>query len=196
MKSAILLLILVVACCLFCGCTSTQEAAPSTANSTANTTDRGIADITSPYEPGSSTLEDAMAELEFYDSQGLIDASNLSIRQVSGFKVGPDGSAGTWVLGVQREDAAELLVYANDEWRSNAWEADLPEEEIDLDRVLSPEALFEQQRDVIGEAMRLRNTTEGNLQLEGDKYMVTVTSGTGIAVISFNAVTGELISIL
>ncbi len=192
MKSAILLPVLVIACCLFCGCMETQEAAPATSTAT----DRGIADITSPYMPGSSTLADAMRELEYYDSRGLIDASNLSIRQVSGFKVGADGSAGTWVLGVQREEGAELLVYTNDEWRSNVWEADLPEGEIDLDRVLSPEALYEQQRDVIGEAMHLRNTTESSLHLEGEIYTVTVASKTDFAVISFNAVTGELISTL
>jgi hypothetical protein len=189
MRFILVLILLITVCCFSCACTSAPPAPQNVSSS-----DKGISDITQPSRVFTSTLDEAMVDLEWYHSQGTINTTGLSIRQVNGFGVGSDGAATTWFLGVQQEETAELLVYTNNEWKRMAWGAPLPEEEIILQNVTPPEALYEQQSALIGEKMRLYGTEESNLELKEGVYTITVASNTAMSMLTFDAGTGELIS--
>jgi hypothetical protein len=142
----------------------------------------------------SVNLSTALADLENFDTQQLINVSELKIHQLNGIGMNDKGEAQIWVLGADNDPSSTLLIYTGEEWRTVDWQGTLPREEIDITGVISPDALYAAQSKVIGQALARHKTGVSNLELLDSVYTVTISSSGSITVLSFNAATGELLS--
>jgi hypothetical protein len=152
-------------------------------------------DITSRNPPKVS-LESAMASLPVAEQEGDIDMGGMALHQVWGFGVDSSGLAKTWVLGMQGEGKNSLLTYSEGEWRGLDMDVSLPQEEVKMNELVSPQALFRNGKNadrIVREMNRLK-TNECDLSLGGGTYLIIVHSATESSPISFNAKTGEMTS--
>ena len=114
----------------------------------------------------------------------------------SGIGVDSSGLAGTWVLGMAGGGNTTLLSYSEGEWKSlDIPDPNLPDGEVKIDQLLSPQALFKQDYLPITREMTRLNVVEmRELTLDQNTYQVTIQSASDSSTLSFNAMTGELIS--
>jgi len=158
------------------------------------TTGGGISDITTGMAPRTTTLSDALRDLASNDALQMFNVSEMKIHQLNGIGVNDKGEAQMWVLGAYNGISTTLLIHTEGEWRMVEWQGTLPSQEINLSAVVDPDVLYSSQSQVIGQAMTRHRTDVSNLELVGTTYTITFTSSGSITVLTFNAITGELLS--
>lgn len=151
----------------------------------------GLIDVT-VYEKERTTLDEAMAALRKAEQDELLDLTGMEITQVMGVRVDQEGKARTWTLGFRGLNSTKILEFERGSWTRLDLELPLPEQEIPLDRVLSPERLYLTQKDRIKEALDRHGDTESDLLLAGGVYTLTVPSPSGTTVLTFDARTGDV----
>ncbi|MBN1432575.1 MAG: hypothetical protein JW931_07350 [Methanomicrobiaceae archaeon] len=146
-----------------------------------------------PNEDG-KTLDQAMEELEIQNSEGLLEAENMTIYQVMGTRVGIEGNADSWILGARQE--GESILYSYDYysgWNKMSWPGPLTEEEVNLETIISPEDLYRKNSAIISEKYRNSGVSYSDLFLKDGVYTVAIRDGSNITELKFKADTGELI---
>ena len=173
--------------CLLCGCMGNSSVAPTPAEG-------GIKDSTIYSFENEATFEKAINQLERQVARGEIEGENTSVRQVNGVDLNISAYARSWIIGRETGKGSSLLIYNPREgWREEPWMVPLPEEEINLDEIVSPTELYAQNERVIGDAMAAANVSKSDLELSGMNYTVIIRSSTNISTLSFYADTGEMV---
>ncbi|MGA2934763.1 MAG: hypothetical protein ABSD81_06380 [Methanomicrobiales archaeon] len=151
-----------------------------------------IQDITSRNAPKVS-LEDAIGSLPAAEQEGSIDTNGMTINEVWGYGVDSAGLARTWVLGMQGAGKTTLLAYSEGEWTVLDLPTTLPQEEVKIKELVSPQDLFRQNLNTIVKEMNRLRVGESDLTLDQDTYQIAIHSALERSTLSFNAKTGELI---
>jgi hypothetical protein len=155
------------------------------------TSENPIQDITSRNAPKVS-LEDALNALPAAEQEGSISVRGLSITKVWGYGVDSAGLARTWVLGTQGGGRTALFTYTDGEWRDLDLPTSLPQGEVKMDNLISPQDLFRKNlKTIVREMDRLR-VGECDLTLDEDTYQIIIHSASESLTLSFSAKTGEL----
>jgi hypothetical protein len=182
------LILIIIALCFICGCTS-APAAESTLQG------EGITDITLPAEADRVSLDYALQDLAVADLEGFLETENMTIRQINGDGIDLSGDASTWILGVTtRDNTTALLVYRNFAWKELSWPGQFTGPAIDTDAIVSPNDLFAMQGDTMQDMLEISSRTELSLELIDGVYRVYAKNGSQMSDLSFNADSGELVA--
>jgi hypothetical protein len=174
---------------LCCACTSQSSPDQTSQN------DTGFTQITQSADSSRISFEEARQNLRGYGSGLLNEPGNLTaVYYILARDVDESGNAMSWIFGVQQGTGSELLVFDQSGWTPIPWDATLQSEMIDIDRIASPDMVFRQNNAAI-----LGNTTSTTserryLELQRGIYTLTITSGSTIRILTFNATTGVLIT--
>jgi hypothetical protein len=102
------------------------------------------------------------------------------------------GNATGWIFGIYTGNKAEFLVYDRTGWTTIA-NATLPSEAIVLDTIVSPDFLFEKNKEMISGNSSPAIPERRDIELQRGIYTLTITSGSTSRTLTFNATTGALI---
>jgi len=177
-------LALLAALCIFCTVCGCLGASPSPSGG-------GITPIDLPEPPGTSTLSDALAELDLLQAEGGLDVTGTTVHQVLGTGVGPDGRAATWALGLRDGEEVRWVTFGAAGWKEISLRAPLPAEEVNLTAVLTPEELLADE--TLSAAMTELGADTVDLALAEGVYTVTVRSDAEMETLAFRADTGEVV---
>lgn len=180
------LALLAAACilCTACGCLDTSSPPQSSG---------GITPIDLP-EPEGYTLTEALAELDILSVEGGLNITGTSMHQVLGNRVTLDGRAAAWAIGLKDGKEVRWLTSGITGWRETSLPAPLPDDEVNMTGILSPEDLLAAQGDVIRPAMeRLDASTVDIVLAEGGVYTINIRSDARMESLAFRADTGEVI---
>jgi hypothetical protein len=197
-RYAALLLVFLVLFSLHAGCISFGPPPPKgdqgslISTRTGQTGEGPIQDITSRTAPRVS-LDDAMVSLPAAEQEGGFDITGMTITKIWGYGVDSAGLARTWVLGLQGGGKTTLLTYSEGEYKVLDLPTTLPQEEVKIKELISPEDLFRRNLNTIVREMNRLRVGEGDLTLDQNTYQVTIHSASESSTLSFNAKTGELI---
>lgn len=181
------LILIIIALCFICGCTT----APAVESTPAGV---GITDITLAAVSDRVSLDYALQDLAVADSEGILDTADMTIHQINGDGMDLSGNASTWILGVTRHDnTTALIVYRGYSWRALSWPGNFTAPPIDTDAMFTPNDLFAAQGDTIRETLAISSGTAISLELSGGVYRINAQRGNRLGVISFDADTGEVI---
>ncbi|MDN7011965.1 hypothetical protein FGW20_02670 [Methanoculleus sp. FWC-SCC3] len=169
--------------CTACGCLGASSPPPSGG---------GITSIDLP-EPEGYTLTEALAELDILSAEGGLNTTGTSMHQVLGNRVTLDGQAAAWAIGLKDGEEVRWLTSGITGWRETSLRAPLPDDEVNMTAILSPEDLFTAQEDAIRPVMKRLNASTVDIGLAEGVYTVTVRSNAGVEVLAFQADTGGAI---
>ncbi len=204
MRNAAILLILLITFSLFTGCVSLGP--PPSGNQGSQVTPKGtstpkggspvegsIQDITSRNAPRVS-LADVIGALPTAGQEAGIDTTGMVITKVWGYGVDSAGLAKTWVLGLHGGSTATLIAATEGEYKTLDLPTSLPQDEMKLGELVSPQDLFNRNLNTIVGEMNLLRVGECDLTLDAGTYQIIIHSATDSSTLTFNAKTGELIA--
>jgi hypothetical protein len=188
-KSGFWALFAVILCCCTCACmTATPPAGGQT-----NESGSRIINKTPQDRPAKVNFETAWQELPNYESSGMVNLTGLTLHQIHGMNVAIDGSADTWIVGVQGRTSS-LLVYDRENWSQVAWGESFTQEIITFDHILLPTQIYESNQKTIKDLMNANGVDVSDMDLSDGIYSISIRTSTGLSIIRFNASTGELLS--
>jgi hypothetical protein len=197
-KSAALLLFLFLILLLQAGCISISRAPEKGSggglSGVPTATPRGgepIQDITSRNVPKVS-LADVMAALPSAAADGGIDLRGLVTTRIWGYGVDSSGLARTWVFGMQGEGRTLLLSFSEGQFRELDIPTTLPQEEVKIREIVTPEDLFRRNLNKIVQEMNRLRVGESDITLDANSYQIIIHSPSESSTLSFSARTGEL----
>ncbi|MDD1694273.1 MAG: hypothetical protein LUQ71_06070 [Methanoregula sp.] len=120
-------------------------------------------------------------------------SNTTRILFVQGGNLDESGNAERWILGVDTGDIYELRVYDRSGWTIIPWDGIISAEEIDLERVISPEALFNKNTIQILGSSPSAISAQRDIELKAGTYKITIVSGNTSRVLMYNATTGVTI---
>jgi len=186
MKFAGRVLALFAAVCIFCTASGCLDA------STTPSEGGGITAVDLP-EPEGLTLAEALAELDLLGVEGGLNVTGASLHQVIGNRVDLEGRASSWTLGLLDAEGVRWLTLGAAGWQEVSLPAPIPEEELNMTELLSPEEIFAMHEDGIRAAMDRLNTSTVDIVLAEGVYTVTTRSDAGMETLAFRADTGEVV---
>jgi hypothetical protein len=155
----------------------------------------GLKLITVQTESPYISFDVAQQNLQEYQPDPTNESTSIkTIYTIYGMNIDGSGNATSWVFGVRHSGGTELLAYDRSGWIRIPWNAPLLSEEIDIDRIVSPNSLFSQNNAVILSNPFPTNPERQDLDLTRGIYTLTITSGSKERIHTFNATTGKLIS--
>lgn len=144
--------------------------------------------------PPKVSLSLALSALPAAGQEGGIDIKGLTLTKVWGYGVDSSGLARTWVLGMQGRGKTALLTYSEGQFKELDLPTALPQGEVRIGDLLSPEDLFRKNLNTLVRGMNSKRVGECDLALDGNSYQVTIHSPSESSTLSFNAKTGELMA--
>jgi len=194
-KSASLLLFILLALLLQAGCTRSSSGGAEGGLSPALTSTPAGASSIEPDTPWAAPKISLSDTLKALPAAEGIDVRGLTMTEVWGYNVDSSGLAGTWVLGMEGGGKNTLLQYAEGQFTELDLPTTLPQGEVKLGTVLTPEALFRKNMKTIVSAMNdLRVEEVQQIVLDETTYQVIIHSGTESKTLTFDAKTGELMA--
>jgi hypothetical protein len=189
---------LLFAICLFSACVSplgpvNQTPQMPTPNASPKI-DVGITSINITPDLSPISFDEAKGKLKSSESLSLNQfQKETRILFIQGGNLDESGNAERWVFGINKGDTNELRVYDHSGWTIIAWNNSISADEIDLDHVVSPAAIFDQNKDQILESSPSTITAQRDIELRNGTYTLTITSGSTSEILMFNATTGAAI---
>ena len=166
---------------------------PLTANQMSQQND-GLQVITVTAESPSVSFDVALQNLMEYRPDPANESTAIeTIYTIYGMNLDGSGNATSWIFGVHHSGGTERLAFDKSGWVKIPWNAPLNSEEIDIDRIVSPDSLFRQNSAVILSDPSPTNPEKRDLDLTRGIYTLTITSGSKERILMFNATTGKLI---
>lgn len=183
---AILVLFVII---LFSACVTQPTANQSSGQNS------GITQITLKADSSRISFEEAQQNLREYGS-GLSNQSVdvKTVYYILSRDVDGSGNATSWIFGVSHQRGTEFLVYDSTGWAMIPWNATPNSEPIDMDIIISPDRLFNENKAVISENTSLTIPERMDLELQRGEYTLTITSSDLSRSLKFNATTGVLIA--
>ncbi|MGA2120756.1 MAG: hypothetical protein ABSG49_01785 [Methanoregula sp.] len=189
---------LLFAICLFSGCISPLGPANQTPQipspNASPKTDVGVIPI--EMVPSAKFISFDEAKDSLKDSDSLSSNQFQKERRIlfiQGGNLDESGNAERWVFGVTKGDIKELRVYDRTGWTIIPWNNAISAEEIDLNGVVSPTTIFDQNKKQILESSPSTIPAQRDIELKNGTYTFTITSGSMSEILMFNATTGAAI---
>ena len=172
--------------------------------------DAGLTQTTTvPVDSLRISFEEAKAKLADYRINALNESGNVipvkyirrdldlsgnatTVNYMRSRDLDLSGDATGWIFGVYTGNKAEFLVYDRTGWTTIA-NATLPSEAIVLDTIVSPDFLFEKNKEMISGNSSPAIPERRDIELQRGIYTLTITSGSTSRTLTFNATTGALI---
>jgi len=155
------------------------------------TKEGGLTQVTIPVETSRISFEEAKQKLEEYQIKETTDGK--TVYYIIAKDVDESGNATSWVFGINQGAGARLLVLDRTGWTVFPWSTRVPEI-IALDRVVSPNTLFTQNKAAILTSVSQTGTDRRDLELQQGTYTLTIYSGSTNRILTFNATTGALMT--
>ncbi len=189
-KSGFWALFVVILCCCACAC---MTAAPPSDGQNGGS-GPSIIDKTPRDEPAKVAFEDAWQELVDYQYYEGMDLADVTLHQIHGIGVAINGTADSWIVGVQNDFSSSLLVYDRESWSQIAWGENFTQKKILFENITLPTQIYRDNQDPIEDLMNTTGTDVSDMDLSDGVYTISVSSSTGLSMIRINASTGELLS--
>ena len=172
--------------------------------------DAGLTQTTTvPVDSLRISFEEAKAKLADYRINALNESGNVipvkyirrdldlsgnatTVNYMRSRDLDLSGNATGWIFGIYTGNKAEFLVYDRTGWTTIA-NATLPSEAIVLDTIVSPDFLFEKNKEMISGNSSPAIPERRDIELQRGIYTLTITSGSTSRTLTFNATTGALI---
>jgi hypothetical protein len=172
--------------------------------------DAGLTQTTTvPVDSLRISFEEAKAKLADYRINALNESGNVipvkyirrdldlsgiatTVNYMRSRDLDLSGNATGWIFGVYTGNKSEFLVYDRTGWTTIA-NATLPSEAIVLDTIVSPDFLFEKNKEMISGNSSPAIPERRDIELQRGIYTLTITSGSTSRTLTFNATTGALI---
>jgi hypothetical protein len=172
--------------------------------------DAGLTQTTTvPVDSLRISFEEAKAKLADYRINALNESGNVipvkyirrdldlsgnatTVNYMRSRDLDLSGNATGWIFGVYTGNKSEFLVYDRTGWTTIA-NATLPSEAIVLDTIISPDFLFEKNKEMISGNSSPAIPERRDIELQRGIYTLTITSGSTSRTLTFNATTGALI---
>ncbi|MFA5268440.1 MAG: hypothetical protein WC379_10760 [Methanoregula sp.] len=154
----------------------------------------GLISLDSPDEtPVYSSFEEMKSQ--FGEMPGLArdNSSHSHVYFMQGQNLDENGWAEKWLFEVKTTDGTGLGVYDRHGWTIMPWNVPHTMEDINIDTVISPSALFRQSSTLILQNSSVSSAPSREIELRGNVYTLTITSEKASAVMKFDATTGALI---
>jgi len=156
----------------------------------------GLSQVTVPSESTRIGFDTAQQKFKEYRAVSFNESSinKEKLYYILAKDVDDQGKASSWIFGVNHEAGSRLFIYDSTGWTNiNLNNSDLPSEEIVIDRIVTPSNVFaENKAAIIGNAppstLELRE-----LELKGGIYTLTITSGSTVRTLKFNAISGAMV---
>jgi hypothetical protein len=189
---------LLITLCLFGGCifspapdNQTPQTIPLNASPVI---DVGVIPIEMPPDLELISFDEAAGN--FKDSESLsLNAFQIKPRIlfIQGRNLDESGKAGQWIFGIDKGDINELRIYDRSGWTIIAWNNTISADEIELDRIITPDILFDQNKIQILKNSPSVIPAQWDIELKNGTYTVMMTSGSTSEILKFNAITGAAI---
>jgi len=179
--------LLVLACCLFAGCASSPSGSQQAA---AGTGTGGFHDVTTPASVRNYSFEEVLSGV--FDNFPSRDQTH--IQMISGDGLDTTGNANSWLIFSHDQDRAIYVLYDNTGEKVSDWPSTLPGQEIPINQIMSPKALFEKNRDLVFSTPDAGSKESRRLMLSGTNYTLTITGKDTTKTLMFDAKTGVLTS--
>ena len=155
----------------------------------------GLTQVTVTGGNARISFEEAFQNLKAY----RMDSSSESFESKKIFyilakDVDNSGNAMSWIFGVNLDTGSRLLIYDRNGWTDMSLSnSALPSEDIIVDHIMIPYNLFSENKAAIQGNSLSSIPDVKELELKKGNYTLTITSGSTVRVIKFNATTGALI---
>jgi hypothetical protein len=154
----------------------------------------GLTEVIKPVEPQRFNFGTVKAELIAYRLNFINDSITAkTVYYMRSRDMDETGNSNGWIFGVYSGGEAEFLVYDQTGW-TTIRNATLPSDKIALDTIVSPDFLFEQNKELISGNPSPTIPERRDLELQRGVYKLTITSGSNSRILKFNATTGALIT--
>ena len=193
MHKSIPIIFAIFALFVFSLCSACVTQPPENQTSQQNT---GLAQVTVPSESTRISFDTAQQKFKEYRAVSF-NESSINKEKLYYFlakDVDDQGKATSWIFGVNHGAGSRLLIFDTTGWTNiNLNNSDLPSEEIVIDRIVTPSNVFaENKAAIIGNAPP--STPElRELELKGGIYTLTITSGSTVRTLKFNAISGAMV---
>jgi len=200
LASSIIILVLAFCFCSACLSLPSQKATvPGTIQVPAPTiasplVTPGIAQITQDSGTGPMSLDRAIVILEGHNPEAEKDTDfEKVVYRLQGKDLDESGNAGSWVFTTSLNDSVQMIMIDGSGQNSVPTGSIGETGPIAFDTIMQPSALFSKNKQVISPADLSAAGIRRDLELSGNVYSVTITSGSTIKVYRFDAKTGDLI---
>jgi hypothetical protein len=154
----------------------------------------GLTEVIKPVESQRINFEKVKTELVAYRLNFINDPITAkTVNYMRSRDMDESGNATGWIFGVYRGSEAEFLVYDQTGW-TTIRNATLPSDKIVLDTIVSPDFLFEQNKELISGNPSPTIPERRDLELQRGVYKLIITSGSNSRILKFNATTGAMIT--
>lgn len=184
LPATILLCILIFFTIFFTGCTSNRGIGSEIPQG------EGFTDITPREDLDRISLSDALSAFENPDGSGVRGSLPLNIYYIRGESIDANASARGWAIGALKDGESLLYIYTPQGQYTMGYNGKLPSQQIDIEKVLTPEDLFKQRPRLIQDLTGGGTRDITALELREDSYIMTYLSEGKLRVFYFDAVTG------
>jgi hypothetical protein len=170
---------------LVAGCTQPQVPAEPENKSAGSVPMKAEQPVRIHFQEGLSRAEDVVRG----DAAGSSPVYPVYLAQ--GKQIDSDGRAEQWIFGIRKDDKNYFVVVKPDSQLLQPYFLDLPAQEITASSVIDPALLIEKNRQLFTNAGAKEPFLLPEMELSEGFYTVTFSTGSGNAVMLFNAATGN-----
>jgi hypothetical protein len=154
----------------------------------------GITTLNLSSDSSSVSFEAAKRQLKYSESLSLNQfEKETRVLFIKGGNLDGSGNAEQWVFGINKGDINELRIYGSTGWTIIAWNYPISADQIDLDHVISPTTIFDDNKDQILGNSSPTISVQRNIELRNGTYTITINSGSTSQILRYNATTGAAI---
>lgn len=131
------------------------------------------------------SLDEAIGQLNFTHKE------YSAIHYIRGQNVDSNGWAQEWIIGVKQKPITNYFFVYSDQGSSVvSWKSWIPEHEINLNSILSPDELFKNHSSRLLSYYENSNFSHANLEIIDKEYHITFESGESQVTFCFDSQTG------
>jgi hypothetical protein len=156
----------------------------------------GLTQINVPSESTRISFETAQQKLKEYRAVSFNESSinKEKLYYILAKDVDDQGKATSWIFGVNQGAGSRLLIFDTTGWTNiNLNNSELPSEEIVIDHIVPPSNVFSENKAAIIGNAPLPTPELREIELKGDIYTLTITSGGTVRTLKFNSISGAMI---
>jgi hypothetical protein len=154
----------------------------------------GLSQLESPDETSVySSFEEVRSKFGEMPGVARENNSHFQVYFIQGQNLDENGWSEKWLFEIKTPEGAVLEIYDRHGWTMIPWNVPHSMEEINIDTVISPSDLFKQSSTLMHQNGSVSPASLREIELRGNVYTLTITSGKTSGVMKFDATTGALI---
>jgi len=138
------------------------------------------------------SLENAINVLNSHDFKALTANGNYTVHYIHGENIDSSGNADNWILAVKTNQSQFYFQFKDGVYSYYPWNEQNISKPILVDKIIMPDKIFAQHRNLIDDILGSPGITRREIQLENGIYTLTVTTSSPKDY-SFDAYSGAII---